>query len=786
MCESQWDVLAEIHLKKHDYLEEITCICSRVFIRTKFPNYRSLSIEQSLSDDEKLNEEHSDPIEDETNLQKSVNESLKSIEQETVSCYCSASHTDNLSTDEHDSFKETKDVSSVSKIHQSDSGTDLTERSCQTTDEDWNKFWSVHGEKLIWESWIDKYSAYINPEYFSFNSKKCEEENSLTVLEEQTRKNPTSFNFEDIEVETFNSDCQLAEKQSENKEHAKKHLLFRNLSGSDEKICTDVSEGWNPLSPISVDGETEVERLLGSRCSSSLKTIDSMTNVTRMTVSSINLSNSTSSSDSFSSVSSVNSSVSSEESEEDYQNQWNLLWKKHYEDEYLQQYEKFLVSITIIDLTVKTDSHRKLQIKQPKLKGVKNSGTTTSQEVLSNPGSLNVLMESLNMEDEPKYKTSEEETGESNTVQSEMIAMGLPLAFGNADSNRTSKKSIDVETESPGNFNSNRNRIKAAFNLMGIEFQEKTDEMMTGKVDYKMKHIRLQNRHLKIRPEAKKPKHVYFDDDGNIIPSYDDTEELTCHNVLSESSDDKMSSCEDEPTVLPEDKSVEGSQITKKRKRKRKQPALPPEIKENVKLRKYWHKRFSLFSKFDQGIKLDEESWYSVTPEKVAKHAAERCQCDVIIDAFCGAGGNAIQFAFTCKRVIAIDIDPKKIEIAQNNAEVYGVRNKIDFIIGDFLKLASSLKGNVVFLSPPWGGPCYLNQPEYDLEEMLQPVPFSQLIAAARKITPNVAAFLPRNSNTFVLVNETGPGGKVEIEQDFINNKLIAVTAYYNDLIKEK
>lgn len=44
------------------------------------------------------------------------------------------------------------------------------------------------------------------------------------------------------------------------------------------------------------------------------------------------------------------------------------------------------------------------------------------------------------------------------------------------------------------------------------------------------------------------------------------------------------------------------------------------------------------------------ESWFSVTPEQIAKYIAERCKCDTIIDAFCGAGGNAIQFAFTCER----------------------------------------------------------------------------------------------------------------------------------------
>jgi trimethylguanosine synthase len=40
---------------------------------------------------------------------------------------------------------------------------------------------------------------------------------------------------------------------------------------------------------------------------------------------------------------------------------------------------------------------------------------------------------------------------------------------------------------------------------------------------------------------------------------------------------------------------------------------------------------------------MDEESWYSVTPEHIARHIAERCRCDLIVDGFCGVGGNAIQ-----------------------------------------------------------------------------------------------------------------------------------------------
>lgn len=44
------------------------------------------------------------------------------------------------------------------------------------------------------------------------------------------------------------------------------------------------------------------------------------------------------------------------------------------------------------------------------------------------------------------------------------------------------------------------------------------------------------------------------------------------------------------------------------------------------------------------------ESWFSVTPEKVAAYTAERCKCNLIVDAFCGAGGNTIQFAMTCSK----------------------------------------------------------------------------------------------------------------------------------------
>lgn len=101
--------------------------------------------------------------------------------------------------------------------------------------------------------------------------------------------------------------------------------------------------------------------------------------------------------------------------------------------------------------------------------------------------------------------------------------------------------------------------------------------------------------------------------------------------------------------------------------------------------------------------------------------------------------------------VIAIDIDPKKIELARNNAEVYGVADRIEFIVGDFFHLAPGLKADVVFFSPPWGGPTYRQEVVYDLDSMLQPVPISKLLETGRVISSNIAIFLPKNSNVFLV-----------------------------------
>ena len=236
---------------------------------------------------------------------------------------------------------------------------------------------------------------------------------------------------------------------------------------------------------------------------------------------------------------------------------------------------------------------------------------------------------------------------------------------------------------------------------------------------------------------------------------------------------------------------------------------------------KFWAQRKRLFSRYDEGINIggegDPEMWYSVTPESIANHVANRmvamiCQsrngcavneeghkqlvgnnvddagdalkkdngvqnnkdsCDkhiVIIDLFCGCGGNSIAFARMNNnnasepvwngasptdrsvKVVAIDNNLSRLKMAANNASVYGIESKnIVFVHADAIDVLnhyskgskrSTCKGgrsdtaaekksapeiqicsgyNVgglellpdtvdgIFLSPPWGGLSYGN-----------------------------------------------------------------------------
>ena len=229
---------------------------------------------------------------------------------------------------------------------------------------------------------------------------------------------------------------------------------------------------------------------------------------------------------------------------------------------------------------------------------------------------------------------------------------------------------------------------------------------------------------------------------------------------------------------------------------------------------KYWAQRYRLFSKYHEGIILDDEGWFSVTPELIATHIAKRIwnslmqpqiplhskkkrskrknihsathnNAGLLLDAFCGPGGNSIQFALAAPPggvVFAIDIDPAKVEMARHNASIYGVQSRIEFVIGDSLSIAPRFRVDAVFLSPPWGGPDYIADDDYSMKSLL-PVPGEDMHRTFNSISPNLAYLLPRNVIPQEVISLAEKHQTVELEGNYLTGKLKTVSAYFGALV---
>lgn len=220
-------------------------------------------------------------------------------------------------------------------------------------------------------------------------------------------------------------------------------------------------------------------------------------------------------------------------------------------------------------------------------------------------------------------------------------------------------------------------------------------------------------------------------------------------------------------------------------------------ISKGDKLYKYWAQRYNLFTKFDHGIQLDQEAWYSVTPENIARHIAERVDTSlgfghyIVVDGFCGVGGNLIQFALVSPfvRVIGCDINPDRIRMAKNNAKVYGVQDRCEFILGDFMHIMHTLKSHkidAVFLSPPWGGVDYQDLGDYSLSSMT-PNGFDVVRLCRKYLTDNIAFLMPRNIDLkevkLKLLDRAH--SLFECEQNMVGSKIKTITVYFGDLVDE-
>lgn len=162
------------------------------------------------------------------------------------------------------------------------------------------------------------------------------------------------------------------------------------------------------------------------------------------------------------------------------------------------------------------------------------------------------------------------------------------------------------------------------------------------------------------------------------------------------------------------------------------------------KYQRYWDRRYHYFSRFDEGIKLDAEGCHTVMPEQSATVLAARLSSmKTVIDGFCGMGGISIALARIGLKVIAIEINEERLEIAKHNAKIYEVEKKINFIQGDYYSVANTLTADAVVLDPPWGWP-RLSKHEYIRLEHLAPYGDKLLDFSMRKFK-TVVLRVPKN-----------------------------------------
>lgn len=95
-----------------------------------------------------------------------------------------------------------------------------------------------------------------------------------------------------------------------------------------------------------------------------------------------------------------------------------------------------------------------------------------------------------------------------------------------------------------------------------------------------------------------------------------------------------------------------------------------------------------------------------LTPHALAMHMAARAAREFpggrVIDAMCGAGGNAIAFARAGLEVVAVDNDPQNLALARHNAGIVGVGHRCSFVLDDGAEVLAREAYDLAFIDPPW------------------------------------------------------------------------------------
>ncbi|KAF8792852.1 Trimethylguanosine synthase like protein [Argiope bruennichi] len=556
--------------------------------------------------------------------------------------------------------------------------------------DEWQSYWERNGESIILNSWIQKYKDYINPEYLK-------DVYALTNLSAKLAST-TELNHINNKLQTMNFVDFSKQEKEKNDDFALQTMDVAADDNDEDNIIksdvvlgkTDILKDFSDSKEYISDSTSIKEEIAGTACDPELvesvkqfseKYEDEEYDDILKTESKKEYDNM------FSLKAKLEDPIESIPSTDEA---WDDLWMQHRQEQYDQHYKYFINHYHDLLKRFTEKNNEGLHSNKCDECGRQNCifcGTKVDENELLDELSLTADKMSRDI---PRTETNGENDIE-NVLESEIFA--------------------DDDNSESSVLPTGRNLIKATEECLKMEVSDNeaplqqpikikrdhaSDSDEDAPPDQCIKSLGLvvkpatslviKSRRKRRKTKRQSKRRCPFEMIKKTIPKESAVESEECIDSNGKEEKCPEDAMKEEDSNAFEDEPKENGEI------------FNPNSKE---FKKYWAQRYRLFSLFDDGIRLDK------------------------------AGGNAIQFAFTCHHVIAIDIDPKKIELARKCKELW-----------------------------------YQD--------------------TAKQITNNVALFVPRNTVINQLVQLAGEGNHVEIEQNALNKKVKTITAYYGDLVITK
>jgi hypothetical protein len=164
------------------------------------------------------------------------------------------------------------------------------------------------------------------------------------------------------------------------------------------------------------------------------------------------------------------------------------------------------------------------------------------------------------------------------------------------------------------------------------------------------------------------------------------------------------------------------------------------------------------------------------TPEQIANYRAERLKCNIIVELGAGIGGQTLAFSRKCKKVIAVEIDKKRVSILLQNLKKLRIKN-VEIINGDALNKSvvqkiSKESPDIIFFDTERP-----EQAERTLDKISPPI--EKILETYSEISSKIAIEIPPFTKDIEQLKKN-----YNFEEEFISldNQLNRLTLYFNEL----